>query len=734
MPSKKSTYKVLDDYCLRTPLYDLSFFDSIFKSKSIDFRKILKDKVLREAIYLGSPDLYEQIENWENDRLFKEKKVDKLQISVLKYCIRIATRCTPFGLFASCYYGTFNHQSSINIGGYKQKNRVSAFDYTFLTEIKQYILSDIDIRKNLRFFPNSSLYKIGNDYRYIEYKIHKGKRTYTLEGIKKSDYLEKIINYSKKGKSLIQLTELLSNDDIANEDVENYINELIDSQILVSELEITITGSDFLNVLLSKLKNIPNASEISKNLKNLEETLKRIDKGFGNDIVVYKDIYKRIKNYVPSINEKYLIQTDLLGKPILNSLNSNIQKKLKNVFMFFNKITLSAVNPRIVAFKKRFIERYGDEEIPLNFALDFETGLGYGNKNVINSSILSNLYNINSNKKRYERVIWTDFDTIISEKLENAYKNGKYIINLSRKDIKDLPQNNNDLPDTLAGIAELYKSENENTIFIKNFSGSSSNNLLGRFGNDNKEIKNIISKVTAIENNLQKEDVLAEIVHLPESRTGNILKRTNNRNYEIPYLAKSNLPMENQIPLNDIYISIKNDEIKLKSKKLDKYIQPRLGNAHNFSNTRLPIYLFLCELQSQNKRPGIGFGWNNIFLKNKFLPRVVFEDVIVSKARWKINTKDFMKITSNSNKKFLKHWKIENKIPDLVEMVEGDNKLSFDLTSQISLKVLVDACKTKEYFILEEFLFSSDELVKDNEGKSYSNQFIFSFYKEEVDA
>ena len=290
------------------------------------------------------------------------------------------------------------------------------------------------------------------------------------------------------------------------------------------------------------------------------------------------------------------------------------------------------------------------------------------------------------------------------------------------------------MPDTLAGIAELYKTENEISIFIKNFSGSSSNNLLGRFGNDNKEIKKIISKVTAIENNLQKEDVLAEIVHLPESRTGNILKRPSNRNYEIPYLAKSNLPMDNQIPLNDIYISVRNNEIKLKSKKLDKYIQPRLGNAHNFSNTRLPIYLFLCELQSQNKRPSIGFSWNNIFLKNKFLPRVIYEDIIVSKARWKINTKEFTKIISNKNKEFLQQWQLENKVPKLVELVESDNKLLIDLASEISIKILIESCKTKEYFILEEFLFTTDELVKDNKNKSYSNQFIFSLYKEETNA
>lgn len=734
MHDQKNYYQILEDYCLRTPLYNLSFYENLFNSDHVDFSKLLKNQIFREAIYLASPDLYKQIENWENGILKSEAKIEKLKISILKYAIRISTRCTPFGLFALCSYGRFQNKSLINLGNYSHKKKVSSFDYTFFAELKQYILNDEIIQKNIEFFPNSSIYKIGNNYRFIEYQIQKGTRTYTLEGVKHSTYLEKIINYSLAGKSFIQLIQFLCNDDITRKDAVDFVNQLIRSQILVSELEISITGSDYFDVLLSKIEKFPNTSSLSKNLRNLKVKLENLDKLLGNDIALYKDLHNGIQKFSESVSEKHLIQTDLFAQPISNSLKSNIQKKLQKVFILFNKITLSGANPRIVAFKKRFIERYGDEEIPLNLALDIEVGLGYGNNKVMNSLILSKLYNNSNSKKRYESVIWSDFDIIISEKLEKAYNNGEYIISISKKDVEDLPQYNDDLPYTLAGIAEIYKTESDSTLFIRNFSGSSSNNLLGRFCNGNKEIYNIVKKVTAIENNIQKDDILAEIIHLPESRTGNILKRPNIRNYEIPYLAKSNLPLKNQIPLNDIYVSIKNNEIKLKSKKLNKYIQPRLGNAHNFSNSKLPIYLFLCELQSQDKRSSIGFNWNTIHLKNKFLPRVVYEDVIISKARWKIITKDFLKINNQKDKKYLNSWRLENKIPVLVELVEGDNKLLINLSSLLGIKILIDACKTKSYFILEEFLFTGDELVKDSEEKSYSNQFIFSFYRKKVDA
>ena len=62
-----------------------------------------------------------------------------------------------------------------------------------------------------------------------------------------------------------------------------------------------------------------------------------------------------------------------------------------------------------------------------------------------------------------------------------------------------------------------------------------------------------------------------------------------NRAYEIVYLSNSEIPTENQIFINDLYVSIKNDSIQLRSKKLDKEVIPILSNAHNFdTNDPLP--------------------------------------------------------------------------------------------------------------------------------------------------
>ncbi|WP_316931256.1 lantibiotic dehydratase [Chryseobacterium sp. P1-3] len=118
--------------------------------------------------------------------------------------------------------------------------------------------------------------------------------------------------------------------------------------------------------------------------------------------------------------------------------------------------------------------------------------------------------------------------------------------------------------------------------------------------------------MTKKEEKLNTDYILAEVIHLPEARIGNVIRRPTLRRYEIPFLAQSVLPEENQIPLEDLYISLLNDKIILRSKKLNKEVKPYLTNSHNYSSNPLPAYHFLCDLHSQNIRSNLYFDWGDL--------------------------------------------------------------------------------------------------------------------------
>jgi len=724
-----NNYILFNSFYIRVPLFTFFEYEKWLKKEIVstnDFKKLLKNKAFKEALFLASPELMIQLDKFEKGTLKDKNKIERLKYSILKYFTRSTTRCTPFGLFASCALGSFGSETNIMVSS--DKKRFTKFDTTFLTQLFQELLKHNCIKENVLFYPNTSIYNIGDHYRYIEYNIKNKKRSYTIEGVKFSKYLAKILDNAKGGTTILSLISLLVDNEITRSEAKDYINKLIDSQILVSELEINVTGKDYFTFLLHRIQKIPKAVSLYNQLKQLQDGLLTIDSNDVNNLTNYEPIIAKAKTLVSELDTKYLFQTDSFYNLKNNSLNKNIQTQLNKALILFNKITIPFTNENLETFKRKFLNRFGESELPLNLLLDTETGIGYGNQRDEGGSLLSNLITPIT-KKRYERNIWTDADNILQQKLVEATKKNACQINLTFEDFKSLPLNWNNLPDTFSSIIEVYKTNNQEQVFIKNVGGSSAVNLLGRFSNGDKNLTDHINAIITTEEKINNNKILAEIIHLPEARTGNILQRTNFRTYEIVYLGKSNTATKYQIPLEDILVSVKNNRVVLRSKRFNKEILPRLGNAHNFTTNPLPIYQFLCELQTQNKRSSIGFSWNPILEKHSFLPRVVFENCIFSKARWKIKINNFKKLFEKQQILLeIKIWQQKLMIPDYVELVDGDNKLLICLTNLTSVKMLLSTVKNRNEFVLEEFLFSNDEYVKDDNNHSFCNQVIVSFY------
>jgi hypothetical protein len=724
-------YKILDVYGIRTPLLPLDYGNT-FSNKEVltdeDFKSLIEHPILKEGIYLASPELYKQIIKWEKGFLKDLKKIERLQFSILKYTTRITTRCTPFGLFASCSSGSFGENTSLSLEDQSAYKRCSRLDTTFLAQLSQILIEDPALKSELLFYPNSSLYKINDHYRYVEYRVDNKRRSYSLEGIITTEALELVLKHAASGKKIKKLAILLVDEDINLQDAIEYIEQLIHHQLLVSELEITVTGTDYFTSLISRIKKIPESKVTYNKLLELQKALNNLDHKIGNSIALYKTPIKLAQELVPDLDTKYVFQTDCFSTFHNNSLSKDIKKQLDEAFVLFNKLTVPSASKNLVDFKTNFTKRFEASEVPLHLVLDAETGIGFGSKKDDSNSILDDLQVGHTPPKRYQHVIWTDVDRMLHEKLIAATQQNKYVLSLKEEDFKDIPVNFSDLPDTLSSIIEVYK---EGQLFIKGAGGSSAVNLLGRFSHGTQDLLDHVHDIVGIEEQINKDAILAEIVHLPEARTGNILQRPRFRNYEIPYLGKSSVPEEFQIPIEDLLVSVRSNSLVLRSKKLNKQILPRLGNAHNYSGSSLPIYQFLCELQNENKRSWIGFEWNEIHKNQSFLPRVTYENMIFSKARWHIETTTFKKLLKEPDvMKNLSKWQSSLQLPDQVELIEGDHKLLIHLKNKTSVMMLGHTIKNKTRFILEEFLFKEQGIVKDVNGNTYCNQFVVAYCKD----
>lgn len=685
--------------------------------------ELLQNNVLREAIYLASPELEAQLQKWGEGTLTDEKKIDRLRSSLLKYASRISSRCTPFGLFASCASGVLAEETK-TVFKKESHTRSTRFDMSFLSQLQLELLKDKHIRHDLSFYPNTSLYVVGNHFRYIEYTFKNKRREYSLEGFAWNEYIDIIIEKAKSGKTIHELANSIVDDEISFEEATDFIESLINNQILVSELELTVTGEDYFKILLERIQRIPESESVLQWLNELNKQLLKIDATIGNTSSSYQDLIELSKDRFSDFNTKYLLQTDSFSNLKTSTLKKEIIPQLQEAIALFSKISIPSPNVKVDKFKAAFRKRFDDAEIPLNLVLDSEIGIAYGDKKYDNSHFLNDVV-VGYSSSNYQQIIWTRFDYLMQKKLFGAFQKNQEEIILTDKELEQFSGEWNS-PDTFSAMIEVIPNTENEQIFISNAGGTSGANLLGRFTNGDKGLFDHVQEILDFESNANPDKIIAEIVHLPEARTGNILQRANNRGYEITYLGNSSLDTSKQISIDDVMVSVKHNKVVLRSKRLNKEIIPRLTNAHNFKGNPLPAYEFLCDLQAQGKTSGVGFYWNSIFLGHSYLPRVTYKNLILSKARWTVTVSDFEELFKKDDLlSAIDDWRIEQKMPTLVDFVERDNKLLINLKNKDSIVMLYNTIKKRRSFVLEEFLFKN----LDNSNEFFCNQYVVSFHK-----
>lgn len=725
--NKIGNYVAFNKYILRTPCLPSQTSEGI----DVDtIRELCAIPIISESIYLASPELH-----WEMSKYLKrdhKNEDEKLIYALLKYLLRMSTRCTPFGLFSGCSVGKITTETNITLKNPNKHKRVTRLDMNYLCSLSKKLESDTRIREELVYYPNTSLYKIGNEIRYVEYRYINTERRHFLISIEANFYIDKILKNASNGSSINHLAELIIEPDITISDAITFINELIDNQILISSISPSVTGKNYLEILNEKME--------SKTLKNWFNDIQYKLRQLNNDEIntnftLYNEINEIANNFEVPINKKFLFQTDLVVTTTKNELNKKIIDDVIEGLKILNKLTFKRENKKLSNFKNKFYKRFEEEEIPLSLALDVETGIGYseehedGDSYSVSSLIDDLIINPVIEEEEILKSDYTKADTLMHRKLLESIQNTSKSIKLQDDDFEDFEENWSDIANTFSVMIKVVDTnESKPLMLLSDSVGATAAMLLGRFGHTDQAISDYIDEI--IEKEEKENTIYAEILHLPESRAGNILARTNLREYEIPYLAKSTLPYDRQLDINDLYISIRNDHIFLRSKKTNKEVIPILSNAHNHDMNPLPIYSFLGDLQTQGLRGELLFEWGDFLEDIAYLPRVSYKNIIFSLAKWTVNKKEIAQL---NNLKTLHTWRKKRNIPQKILLTDYDNELLIDLENELSCKTFLSLIKRKKKVVLKEYLFNDKKaLVNNQENKSFNSEIILSFYKNKL--
>lgn len=696
---------------IRTPLHPLNSLFSWYQSDRFDESDKLKfiEHILcspddLKAIYIASPVLYNEVLKLHSaGNKVMGKKMNKIFYSLFKYWIRMCSRPTPFGLFASynaVKWEKINTESAKNsIEIYPvNTNSYARVDMEYLVTLYFKIEQSKKLKRKVKYYANSTLCKIKDKWTYIKINFSPDAIVYDSIRVKENQILANLLVKAKNGDFVQSFVESIRAFKYSDSEAEYFIDQLIENQIIVSELYPNITGPSYQDVLLDKLKLLTLGLN-DRWLINIVDFLKKVKavENIGsvntNDLIELESQAVKVHEY----NYKTLFNVTSTKNIKFCSLKSGSLDNLPHALRTLYRLSPPQNKERINHLANYISKRFGSRRISLMSIFDQSSGFYYSNRSTELDGPEDNL-KINWNERlKYKFSLYRDALVSNAKEIDISNTTPDY--------------SKHTLPKSFYVFGTLVNDNNYSFQLISSGSPSAIS-LMTRFSQNDPELKELIGQYAHMEGIAAKPAILAEISHLPQARVGNILARPDIREYEIVYMNHSLKDSSKQILVDDLQVQLINGEIVLYSLRLNQRIIPINSSSHTINHaSNLPVYQFLCDLQYQNDRDDVVF-WDWEFLSSEpFLPRVSYKNIILTPAKWNIASTLLTQFSEAST-----HLDLSESInavakkydlPVLFYLKEGDSKILINRTSEIGRKYMIQAARKGNLLQLEEYMLES---------------------------
>jgi thiopeptide-type bacteriocin biosynthesis protein len=752
---KADKYRPLSRFVLRTPTLP---FDTLARwsamtsteERRADLARIVADPTVREALYLASPELDAQIPAWQKQP--ESQAGIAVERSLVRYISRMSSRSTPFGLFASVSIGSVGETTNLVIPPRGEATRHTRLDNDLLFKLCADLAKDRGVRAHLRYRPNSSLYLAAARLRYAEARLVGASRVYHLVAVDRTPYLEALLERARGGATVAQLVEVLVADpEITREEATAFLDEVIDSQILVPELAPAVTGREPTEGIIDTLR-ATGLDMVAEPLADADRALAEIDASPSNAPERYKAIEQMLAQRLPTkVEPSRLFQVDMFKTAGEFTISKGLAEEMRRAAQLLHDLAPGGVDSEWTEFRNRFSARYETREVPLLEVLDEESGIGFGETgdSPRAAPLLADLAFPGRSGPR--RTTLATRDVYLMSLVARALQEGAGEIVLTDEDVAKLTNPEpTPLADLIAMQCQLVAANEEafatGDYQIRVVGCGRGAALLGRFCHGSEDVRALTDECLRFEETASPDAVYAEIVHLPEGRIGNILLRPVLRGYEIPYLGASGAEADKQIDVNDLTVSIVENRVVLMSKRLGREVIPRLTSAHNYSARSLAVYRFLCSHAGQNL--GQAYWTWGVANEMPFLPRVRRGRIVLERARWILLRKDLAlieeafgglsgaktteQVRAVRQKVMAAFQEIRQrrKLPRWIVVGDHDNELPVDLDNELLVESAAHLLKGRPVANVFEMIPGPGQMpVHGNEG-SFSHELILMLRKE----
>lgn len=653
----------------------------------------VRDPHFQLALYLASPTLWEALDQKRFDvAMFSGRE----RLSLLRYYNRMCFRPTPFGAFASFTVAALGTAGKLRLIDRNSAQLHLEVDQELALHVTGKIVAD-DLM-DLSFAGNPLLYVLGKELRFIR-TVYGRTVEFEMESLPRSELTNQLFAGGfRKGAELVALIRNVAA--CAEDAAIDYLRFLVDAGLLLPHTGPNIIGQDYLRRLLSH-PEVPDSP-----LKGMLSAL------MGKSVTLPEviDRGKKLRALLPE-HKGSPFYAGLERSVCSGALDTAYQPLIRDGLDALEKLVRTIQPPMLAQFIRDFSARFDRQKVPLLQALDPDAGIVYGAlaAPVTDLTLLKDV-NFQVPDAPDNKVDWSAVHRLLLGKWQNNYEP----IRLNEEDMGGLPDREVNLPPSLSVLFRLTADG----LYLESVGGASVTALIGRFTAWSDEVHQLGKEMAMREQAANPDVVFADIGQLSDSHADNINRRAAVYDYEIPVNAVSLLPVEQQVALSDLWISVAGEELVLESRSLNKVVIPRLSSAYNYSRNNLSVFRLLCDLQYQGIQGNFSFSLEDFFPGMDFYPRVVYKQTILCLATWHLSAEKIIALQKN--------WaEMRNtlRLPPVIALSKGDQQLVFRLDEAADVAFLLDCLKGLDQAVIQEYLLPAD-IVKTDDDKVLVSQFI----------
>lgn len=688
---------------------------------------------VREALFLASRALSDALVACEESAAPPTRR---LVLALARYVARMASRPTPFGLMAGYSVGVLGAQTHLQLAPASFAEKRLQLGLHLLGRVADRVAADASLCAGATLRPNSSLYAVAGQQRYVEVHETADGRGHQLQALRGGPELNLALELAQAGIGAADLAQDLSrrlHAPLAS--TSDYVERLVANQVLVVDVQPRVTSPDPSRDLVARLHATPGARAVAAGLESLAAQARQVAaRGVGTPPGDYAPIEQAALRLLGAPMRADEALHVVLRKPAPGlALDAALAPELQRGAEALRRVFADPALDSLRELREGFVERYEGRFVPLLEALDHELGQGLQGLGVEASDDPPLLRGLGLAAPPVSPRALPCHAPLL-ERVGRALAAHEHEICLTDADIdrlslpRALP-----LPDAFAVVGHVMPQDLPGGLRFSLYSvlGPSGARLLGRFCQGDARLEALVRGHLRDEEALRPEALFAELVSLPRGHSANIVARPTLREHDVPFLGTSQLPLDRQIAASDLLLGVREERFVLWSRLQGREVVPRVTNAHNVTAHGVGLYRFLTALQTQGVASALFWDWGPLAAL-PFLPRVRLGGLALSRATWRVSADELRPLTRGTSAERLaaaRAWAASRRLLRCVVFAEADHELLVDFENVISLDAFLAVALRREQVLLRELLPGPETpAVRGPEG-GYANEVVIPFVR-----